>query len=124
MKAMKSRTEIMVSASHLNIKYEEYYISTVEFRTDGDIWPLFSMYDGYHVAWFKKFTESQQIEMMKLYPPRYIEYLKEKFVDSYSFFDPRLKKIKRNKITVVNHGDHYYLSCVYYGKKYGQCYPV
>lgn len=121
---MKSRTEIMVSASHLNIEYDGHHINTVEFRTDGDIWPLFTLNDGYHVASFSRFTESQQIEMLKLYPPRYIEHLREKFVESYSFFDERLKKIQRNKITVVNHGDHYYLSCVYYGKKYGQCYPI
>lgn len=48
----------------------------------------------------------------------------EKFVSEYSQYDSRLKRINRKKVCAVNHGDHYYLSCVFYGKKYGQCYPI
>ena len=53
-----------------------------------------------------------------------IRQLKERFVEFYSQFDKRLRKIGREKIRVVRNGDHYNLSCMYYGKKYGQYYPV
>ena len=53
-----------------------------------------------------------------------IREMKERFISFFSQFDKRLRRIRRDRICVVNHGDHYYLSCVYYGVKYGQCYPA
>ncbi len=119
---MKSKTEIMVSASHLNIEYNGHYICTVEFRTDGAVWPLFTLNDGYHVASIERFTDSQKVAILKLYPPRYIQHLKEEFVGFYSRFDKRLKKITRDKINVEFFNGYYELSCTYYGKYYFQCY--
>lgn len=57
------------AASQLNIERDGRTLDTVEFRPDGEIWPLTTLWDGYHILCpFKDLEPAEQAAIRKLRP--------------------------------------------------------